>query len=89
MELPMAGRRTRTRVAVTITITKGDGWREYLEELPGPKMLPVGKAQVGDDLKGALVLDVDEAKYVLIDKTGSRHDVDYASVRDALYGASD
>jgi hypothetical protein len=74
------------RIPITMTIQRGDGWRAYIEEMPSLTMLPIGTVRLEDDREGALVLDADRAVYVLVDNAGTHHDLDYISVRDALYG---
>lgn len=66
-----------------LLITKGDGWRKYLTEMPHKQMRPIGTVKVGK-LEGALVLDLSAGTYMLIEQAGAWHGLDHAKVRAAL-----
>jgi hypothetical protein len=67
-----------------ITITKGTVWRHYLDKVPSAELRPIGTIRFGADLEGALVFDLTEGAYLLIDKSGARFEVGYDIVRTAL-----
>ena len=67
-----------------ITIRQGPEWREFIRDVPDARLWPIGTVKVGASHEGALVLDMNSQKYMLIDKDGTYFDLDQAQVKAAL-----
>lgn len=64
-------------------MAKGDGWRKFAPKMLRDDLRPIGTVKVGD-LEGALIRDLTEQRYLLIDRTGAWHDLDADLIRKAL-----
>jgi hypothetical protein len=67
-----------------VTVVKGDGWRRYMRSIPHSQIKAIGTVKVGSKLQGALVLDMSEGLYRLIDGSGAWFELNQAKVRTAL-----
>jgi hypothetical protein len=67
-----------------VTVVKGDGWRRFMRAMPHSQIRPIGTVKVGTKLEGALVLDMSEGVYRLIEGSGAWFDLNQTKVRAAL-----
>ena len=69
-----------------LTAVSGADWHSYVKELPRANMRGIGTVKLVTGLEGALILDIAQGKYLLIDATGDEFPLDYSAVRHALFG---
>jgi hypothetical protein len=70
-------------VAGSFVVTKGDGWRRFIPKLPHKQMRAIGVVKA-EGREGALVRDLSERCYWIIEANGDRSKLDEAQVRAAL-----